>query len=115
MPTERPELTTTPEWRADMLRARDAKGLSQGQLGQAAGTSQNMISLIESGAVGRSSFILPICETLEIAPPAHGDPADQRWVELGHKLRNRNQKVFARALALVESMLGDEEDEGSNK
>lgn len=108
MPSDPPELTTTPEFRRDMVKARRAKHLTQKQLGARIGTSQNIISLIESGKVETSSYILPICKVLVIAPPSfHQDDDQKQWAQLGHLLRVKNPKQFRRALALVESMLED--------
>lgn len=89
-----------------MIAARKAKGLTQKQVGARVGTSQNIVSLIESGEVGSSSYILPICKLLGVAPPQHHESEDQRlWSELGHLLRTKNKKQFRHALALVESMV----------
>lgn len=108
-----PEIATNAEWRATMVRARKAKHLSQKQLGARVGTSQNIISLIESGEVGSSSYILKICKVLGIAPPQfHGDEDQKHWARLGYLLRTKNRNQFRRALQLVESML---EDAGSDE
>lgn len=89
-----------------MYRARKAKHLTQEQVGARVGTSQNIISLIESGDVESSSYILPICKYLGIAPPQHHASEDQRqWSRLGHMLAVQSPRQFARALALVQSMI----------
>lgn len=94
-----------------MVAARKAKHLTQKQLGARVGTSQNIISLIESGEVEGSSYILPICKHLGIAPPQFHESEDQRlWSQLGHQLRTKNQRQFRRALALVESMIEDADE-----
>ncbi len=97
-----------------MVRARKAykgEGLTQKELGARVGTSQNIISLIESGEVESSQYVLPICDVLEIPPPIHYASEDQKiWSQLGHVLRNKNPKQFRRAMALVEAMVEDEEE-----
>lgn len=93
-----------------MVAARKAKGMTQTQLGARVGTSQNIISEIESGEIGSSSFILSVCRVLAIAPPQfHGSEEQKQWSQLGHLLRMRNPTQFRRALALVESMLEEPE------
>lgn len=98
-----------------MVRARKdykGEGLTQAELAMKVGTSQNMISLIEAGEVVSSQFILPICEALSIPPPMHFAHEDQRtWSQLGHVLRYKSMKKFRRAMALVEAMVEDEDDE----
>lgn len=110
----RPEIATNEEWRGIMVRARKAykgEGLTQKELGARVGTSQNIISLIESGEVESSQYVLPICDVLEIPPPIHYASEDQKiWSQLGHVLRNKNPKQFRRAMALVEAMVEDEEE-----
>jgi|ERR1044071_5936945 transcriptional regulator with XRE-family HTH domain len=103
-----PELATSPEFRADMVRARKAKHWTQKQLGARVGTSQNIISLIESGEITSSGYVLPICKALGIAPPQfHENEEQKHWSQLGHLLSAKSPKQFRRALALVESMLED--------
>ena len=96
-----------------MTRARKAyggEGLTQKELGGRVGTSQAMISLIESGEVGSSEFILPICGVLGIPPPMHFDSEDQKvWSQLGHVLRHKSMRKFQRAMALVASMVEDDD------
>lgn len=93
-----------------MVATRKLKRLTQKQVGARVGTSQNIVSLIESGEVEGSSYILPICKLLGIAPPQFHESEDQRqWAEMGHLLRTKNKKQFRRALELVESMLEDVE------
>lgn len=106
-----PELATNEEWRAIMHRARKDQKLSQKELGARVGTSQNIVSLIESGEVTSSSYVLAICKVLKIPPPMHFDNEDDAtWSQLGHLLRTRNMKQFRRALALVEAMLEDDDE-----
>lgn len=98
-----------------MVAARKAKGLTQKQVGARVATSQAIVSLIESGEIESSSYILPICRFLGIAPPQHYDSEDQKlWGELGYLLRTKNKKQFRRAMALVESMIDDAPDEALN-
>lgn len=94
-----------------MVTARKAKRLTQKQVGARVGTSQNIVSLIESGEIESSSYILPICKYLGIAPPQFHESEDQRqWAQLGHLLRAKSPRQFKRALALVESMIEDAAD-----
>lgn len=105
------ELGTNEEWRGIMQRARKDQGLSQAELAGKIGTSQNIVSLIENGEVLSSKFVLPICRKLKIPPPMHFESEEQRaWSQLGHVLRAKNMKQFRRAMALVESMVDDEEE-----
>lgn len=97
-----------------MVRARKdykGEGLSQKELGARVNTSQNMISLIESGEVESSHFVIPICEVLGIPPPVHYESEEQRaWSELGHVLRHKSMKKFRAALELVKTMAEDDDD-----
>lgn len=54
--------------RQKMRMAREAKGLSQTELGKIVGTSQQQIGRIESGEVQRSSFLPLIERALELKP-----------------------------------------------
>lgn len=117
-----PELATNEEWRTIMVRARKDHGLTQKELGAKVGTSQNMVSLIESGEVATSQYVLPICKVLSIPPPRFFESEDDAaWSQLGHVLRAKNMKQFRRAMALIEAMvedLGDEKpanDDGSDR
>jgi len=113
-PAEYPELATTPEWRQAMVVAREKRALTQTQLGSSVGTSQNIISLIESGGIGSSTFILPICRKLKIAPPQFYESDEQRlWAELGYLLQTKSKKQFRRAIALVEAIVEDTDDAAS--
>lgn len=95
-----------------MARARSDASMTQGELGRRVGTSQNMVSNIESGKVASSKFILPICKVLGIPPPMFFESEEQKaWSQLGHLLRRKSMKKFARAMALVEAMAEDDEDE----
>lgn len=104
-----------------MVRTRKSyggEGLTQKELGARVGTSQNIISLIESGEVSSSQYILPISNVLGISPPQHHESERQRaWSELGHILEHKSTRKFERAMALVEAMVeddegGKDEDEG---
>ena len=95
-----------------MIAARKAKRLTQKQLGERVGTSQNIVSLIEAGEIESSSYILPICKQLGIAPPQfHDSEEEKHWSQLGHLLRLKNRKQFRRVLSLVESMVQDTDAE----
>lgn len=94
-----------------MVRARKDRGMTQKELGARVGTSQNIISLIETGEVGSSAFIQPVCRVLKIPLPMHfADEDDATWSQLGHLLRTKNMKAFKRALALVEAMVEDTDE-----
>ncbi len=105
-PTDLPELAFDSEWSESVIKARKNAGLNQSELAAKVGTSQNMISLIESNGVGSSTFVLPICKELKIPPPAFYASSDQkRWADLGHRLRLRDPKKFTLAMALAESLV----------
>ena len=109
-----PEIATNEEWRTIMVRARKDQGFTQAQLGTRVGTSQNIISLIETGppeGVSASRFVAPICRVLDIPYPMFFQDEEQKsWSQLGHVLRHRSMKQFRRAMALVESMVEDAEE-----
>lgn len=89
--------------------------MTQAELAMRVGTSQNMISNIESGNVTSSKFILPICRVLSIPPPMFFESDEQKaWSQLGHVLRGKSMKKFKLAMALVESMVSDEDEEAAN-
>lgn len=103
---DQPEIATNEDWRSLMRRTRQGLGLTQSELGSTVHTSQNMISNIESGQVGSSTFIMPICRTLRIPPPSwYEDEDDRAWAETGRILRARDMEVFRRALSMVEAMV----------
>ncbi|HEY6038673.1 MAG TPA: hypothetical protein VIV58_30530 [Kofleriaceae bacterium] len=110
-----PEIATNEEWRAIMVQARKDQKFTQAELGGRVGTSQNIISLIENGppdGVAASRFVMPICRVLKIPPPMHFESEEQKaWSQLGHVLRSKSMKQFKRAMALVESMVEDENDQ----
>lgn len=107
-----PELPTNDDWRASMVEAREALGLSQERLGVLVGASQNMISLIESGAVRSSKYVLAICKKLRIRPPVFHESEDQQtWAELGVLLEAKSPRQFRQAMALVEAMVQDQTEE----
>lgn len=88
-----------------MKRARATNGLTQAELGRTVGTSQNMISNIESGNVASSQFVMPICDALHISPPMFFESEEDRaWIQLGRVLRARDMDMFRRALSLVEKL-----------
>ena len=109
-----PELTTNEEWRAIATRARKELGWTQEELGRRVGTSQNMISNIESGKVESSTFIAAICKELSIPfPRVYENEEDKEWSQIGHLLRHKNMRQFRRALELVKSMV--EEEQAANE
>lgn len=99
-----------------MVKARKDLDLTQAQLGAKVDTSQNMISLIESGEVGSSTFILAICRVLKIAEPLHYVSDEQKtWSQLGHLLRNKHPKKYRRYVALLESEVEDDDETPGEK
>lgn len=111
-PPETPELATNEEWRGIMVRARKDKKLTQKELGGRVGTSQNIVSLIESGEVATSQFVLPICRVLGIPPPMFfSDDEQKTWSQLGHILRGKSMKKFRRAMDLVAALVEEDEDD----
>lgn len=89
-----------------MERSRRAAKLTQRQLADKVRVSQNVISMIESGKVRQSKFILPICDVLKIPPPQvlFEDQVEQRWVEAGRRLRRLDPRVFEAQLEAVERL-----------
>lgn len=80
--------------------------MDQKQLGARVGTSQNIISLLERGKLGSSSFILPICKVLRIPVPMHFvSTQQQRWALVGHLLEEAQPAQFESALKLFEGMV----------
>lgn len=110
MPTaldEHPELATNEHWRGVMKRARQARQLSQEQLAAKVGYSQNVISGLETGSVGSSKAIFPICQELKIPLPFAMivDDMDQRWLESGRVLRARAPQTFETLLSTAEQFV----------
>lgn len=107
---ERPELPTNAEWRTDMLETRKRKRIDQAQLAQKVGTEQPQISAVETGAVGTSRLVMPICRALGIAPPSHLMRPEQRhWSRLGHRLQELAPAQFRHHVASVEHLVELEE------
>ncbi len=80
-----PEIATNPDWRRIMKAARSDHKFSQKELGRLVNTSQVVISQIESGEIGSSKFIKPICHELGIPTPDHmEDPESQTIVKVIH-------------------------------
>jgi transcriptional regulator with XRE-family HTH domain len=104
---EFPELSTTEHWRDLMERSRRAAKLTQRQLADKVHVSQNVISMIESGRIKQSKYILPICDELKIPPPhvLFEDEVEQRWVEAGRRLRKQDPRVFQAQLEAMERMV----------
>lgn len=102
---EEPELAITEYWRGVMERARKAHNLTQRDLADKVGVSQNIISQIETGKLGSSTAVMPICVVLRIPPPhlLLEDETDQRWLEAGRVLRSRDRRLFEQQLAMVEA------------
>lgn len=103
---EEPELATNEEWRGIMVRARKDHKWSQDKLADKIGSSQAIISKIESGEVRTTSLVMPICRVLGIPPPEHFvDEFEKEWVRLGRALRYRNESQARAARTLIESMV----------
>jgi transcriptional regulator with XRE-family HTH domain len=80
--------------------------MSQADLGSRVGTSQNIISLLESGGIESSQFVIPICRALDISPPTFFETEEERtWWRLGRDLRAKNEAVFQSALSMIKSMV----------
>lgn len=89
-----------------MVATRERKELTQSELATRIGTTQNTISLIESGESSSSRHILPICKVLRIPVPMHYVSAEQqRWAIAGHRLEEINPDQFQQVLSLVETMI----------
>jgi DNA-binding XRE family transcriptional regulator len=103
---ERPELATNAEWRAEMVAARERKNMTQAELARLVGASQPNITDIEKGNVGASSFVLPICRLLKIAPPSHLlSPEQRRWSNIGHRLQDEAPARFIATMETLEAFL----------
>ena len=103
---EQPEIAFNREWGASVRAAREALGLSQQALGARVGTSQNMISLTESGGIGSSRFVMRICEELSISPPVFFEDDNARnWHALGQRLRAGGPEFYRRAIAALEGVV----------
>jgi len=101
-----PELTTNEKWRGIMIRARKERGMTQEELGKKVGTSQNAISMLESGKVETSAFVIPICQVLKIPRPMHFDDEwQENWHDLGRLLREQDMESAETALKMVEALL----------
>lgn len=101
-----PELATNAEWRKIMVQARKDHGLTQDQLGAKVGLSQVMISKLESGESGSSTYVLRICRVLAIPQPMHfADEQSKAWNELGHVLRHRNPEQYEATRQLIETIV----------
>lgn len=103
------DMPTSEYWRGVMIRARKAR-LTQGELGDAVGCSQNTISDLESGKQAASKFVPAICVALGIPLPMFfaKDEYDERWLEAGRFLRSRNMRRFLQYLAIFEEEAGIE-------
>lgn len=106
------EIATNQAWRRKMIAARKAhggEGMTQKELGARVGTSQNIISLIESGEITSSQFIGPICEVLKIPEPANfSNQAQVEWSRLGFILQHKDSQQFERLREFVRTLVGDE-------
>jgi transcriptional regulator with XRE-family HTH domain len=109
---EFPELATNSEWRAAMRKARVEAGLSQEDLAERAvaaspqlirGT-QGVISKLESGGIGRSRLVVPICRLLGIQLPSHyASDRDREWLDAAHTIEARSPAQAAALLAAVKA------------
>jgi transcriptional regulator with XRE-family HTH domain len=102
-----PEVATTEAWRSLMRRARIDHGMHQKDLAAKVGVTQALISNIESGGVGQSKAVMPICEALGIQPPhaMFEDETEQRWFEVGRVLRTRKPDNFKALLSAAEHLI----------
>ena len=67
--------------------------------------SQPLISQIESGEIGSSKLIRPICEILSIPEPMHfTDELMKRWWLAGHLMRHGAMPLFESQLELAEKI-----------
>lgn len=93
-----------------MIKAREKKQWTQGQLAAHVGTTQPTISAIERG--GSSALIPKICRVLKIAGPMFGWTEQQkRWANTGHRLEEKSPATFRLAMTMIQQML--DELEGS--
>lgn len=103
------DMPTSEYWRGVMFRVRKP-WMTQGELGDAVGTSQANISDIEAGKVLASKYVPAICEALGIPLPIVfvKDEFDERWLEAGRFLRARSMKRFLNYLEIFEEEAGIE-------
>lgn len=88
--------------------------MTQDQLAKRIGTSQNTISLIESG--GSSHLIPRICEVLNIPGPLYTWKPEQReWSVLGHELQELDEAMFTNVLNLIKGRLNQSSTETTPK
>lgn len=113
-----PELATNEEWRGIMRRARleprddYPKGMTQGELAKKVGTSQVMISNLESGAASSSKYVLPICNVLGIPLPEHfTDEVERAWAQLGRVIRAKGLEQQKAATKVVMALAGITDDD----
>lgn len=125
MSADPPEITTNEEWRILMVAARTGRKWKQADLATRVTkrskmhASQALISQIESGVIGSSRLVRPICEELSIPEPMHfQDEMMKQWWLTGHLMRGENMALFKQHLELAKSTLtltqqksDDEEDE----
>ncbi len=99
---ERPELATNKEWRDEMRRVRKSLSMSQQVLADAIDADQGDISKIETGEVGSSKYILPICKALGIEPPEHFvDENSRLWIRMLEAVRASDRPL---AKAILENI-----------
>lgn len=102
-----PEIPTTELWRRAMREARKAQSVTQVELAQRVRCTQPVIAGIERGSIKSSTLVIPICDELKIPPPhvLVEDSIDERWIEVGRRLRRKMPALFDGQLAGIESML----------
>lgn len=102
-----PRIGFDDDWALALKKARKEEKLSQEQLADAIGTSQNSISLMESqGAdkVRASDDVLPACRRLGIpAPQYFASELQKRWAAVGAEFEKNDRPGFESALVLIES------------
>lgn len=114
--TDRADIALPAEWRAGMKRSREARNLTQGQLGAMVGLTQAAISQIENGVAKSSQHVLKISAALGIDPPSFiDDELVREWQRLGARLRREDPDAFALVLNLARNYVGRLSDSGADQ
>lgn len=102
-----PKVGFDDKWAEALAVAREKAGLSQQQLADAIGTSQNSISLMESSGdkrVRASHDVLPACRRLGLAPPLYlASDLQKRWLSVGAEFEKNDLPQFVATLELLEA------------
>jgi transcriptional regulator with XRE-family HTH domain len=100
-----PELAVNRQWREEVRRVRKEMGLSQDELGKMVDSDQTQISRLETGDIGSSTLVMPICRALGIDPPEHFlDDEARLWNRRFEIMRSSDSKAAQAMLAAFKEM-----------